>query len=220
MSLNIPVTCPLQVVDRGTAECLRANIYQQLDIPLLKSVQSLFPNQFGCTTADRAAPNDKCEATLGADLSQARLRLPCAAHIASTAQGRAFAPVDGIISGAIACSLAQQPTKSPQKLRREIAMVLYESCTVCSGPPPSDDAPERVHLAAVLDLCLSTSEHGLQRRLVLWQCLTGDTTCEQAFMIGMPSLRLRCCLVACSVGWFKHSVVGTFGRDPEVCDVK
>ena len=179
VSLNIPVTCPLQVVDRGTAECLRANLYQQLDIPMWRQFQRLFPMNFSAATADRASANDRCEAAMAAEEAQDRLRLPCAAHIASTAQGRAFGPVDGIISGAIACSLAQQPSQAPQKLRREIAVVLFRSCVVCSDPFPADDAPEMHRFRAVLDMCLPSSQQGLQRRMVLWNCLTGDTATEK-----------------------------------------
>ena len=57
----LPLTCPLQMVDRATSECLRANVRQQLDMPMWDALKSKFKCIVNATMSDRAAPNIRCE---------------------------------------------------------------------------------------------------------------------------------------------------------------
>jgi len=113
--------------------------------------------------------------SLGVEAATPRLRLPCVAHIGSTTQGHTFGAIGHVVSGIIACSLAQQAAQAPEKLRRAIAKVLFASSQVADGPFPRDDEPHRDHLAAVLDACLSKDKQGQERRLTIWLGMTGDT---------------------------------------------
>eukprot|EP00975_Prorocentrum_lima_P053812 11292721-Prorocentrum_lima.AAC.1 len=59
MSWHVPLSCPLQAIDRGTAPCIQAAMEQQLDVPILPEIYRTFPTRIDTSTADRAAANDK-----------------------------------------------------------------------------------------------------------------------------------------------------------------
>ena len=176
-----PLTCPLQVVDRGTGETMRGNSLRLFSIPGLEALEEQFPVNIGAACADRASCNDRCETSLATESGKARLRLPCVAHIGSTTQGHAFSVIDPVIAGIIASSLTQQGAHSAEKLRRCIACLLFRSCVPVDGPMPEDEEPHRVRLAAVLDLCLRKDQAGQARRMVIWWGMTGDTTGDAVY---------------------------------------
>ena len=106
-----------------------------------------------------------------------RLRLPCAAHITSTVQGKCFGVVDSDIAGAISCSLAARPGGSSRLLRQQIVTVLVASCRPRDAhrPPSSDNRMK--HRDNILDLALSDHIHGnVKRKARLQLLLTGDIT--------------------------------------------
>ena len=178
---SIPLSSPLQIVDRGTSACLKACWHQQWDLPMLDELLTRFYFVVDATTCDRASANDLCEDTLALSFPWAHLRVPCLAHIASTSQGHAFAPLATTISGMIAASLAQRPAGAASTFRNCIAEVLEASVRPVSTPPPGDDDPHRKQLLAMLDLCLDKRAQGTRRRIILQESLGGDPAQDRIY---------------------------------------
>ena len=88
-------------------------------------------------TMDRASANDLAlKGMVGADdMDVPTLRLPCNAHIADTAQGRAYGTIIGDISGCIALSLYLQCSGAVTSFRQELAAVIRQSVEVCDAVP-------------------------------------------------------------------------------------
>ena len=175
--LTLPISCPLQGCDRGTASVLRAALYQQLDVPLLQQFMKSADFSLTAATCDRATANNTCEENVKSDSAFPRIRLPCVAHIAATAQGRSFDVIDLVVSGVINTSLAQEPGRAPEKFRQALCDVIAASVVPMLGaPPPASDA-KQAHLRAVLDLCVpldkDTPKHTRQH-LLLQAFLAGD----------------------------------------------
>ena len=61
MIVDIPLCCPLQLVDRTTAEVMVACQAESLAIPLWDIIRSSFEHYFEMSTADMAASNLKAE---------------------------------------------------------------------------------------------------------------------------------------------------------------
>ena len=83
----VPISCHLVSADRSTGEVLRTNIHKHLYVPMMREAMEAFDIRSEHTTADRASANARAEASLAWDFKWPRQRLPCCAHIASTAQG-------------------------------------------------------------------------------------------------------------------------------------
>ena len=182
MSWHVPLACPLAMADRATGACLRANIYRTWDLPGLAELRADGGFSMDVSTADRASANDLCEGNIATDNPRLpRLRLPCVAHMASTAEGRVLGAVDGMTSGCIASSLSQQPAKAPTHLRESVIAVLEYSVRPVPGPPP-DDCPFRQRLSALLDLCLTDTEADKKRRAVLETSLHSDTAQDEIYV--------------------------------------
>jgi len=172
---HVPLSCPLAVVDRGTGECLQGNAVRQMDVPGLTALLPMFPLVLPCTTSDKASANIRMDESLQChDWLSRRLRLPCFAHVTSTTQGHAFSPLQSVIAGAVATCAAQQPLGSANKLRQELALILWRDVVVVDAPRPPDDTPHRQQLRHLLSLCISKSQEGERRRMIIWHCLTGD----------------------------------------------
>ena len=87
---SFSVSCPLQTVDRGTGETLRASVKRHTDLPVLDHLLDFFPVVINATTADRASANARCELSLALEDDRPRLRLACYAHVVSTVHGEVF----------------------------------------------------------------------------------------------------------------------------------
>lgn len=143
------------------------------ELPAYQTLRERFRCCIDTSTADRASANIRAELSLSVSSGVPRLRLPCLAHIASTSQARSLAPAHSVISGVIAASLAQQPTRAAEKLRSAIALTLWENLVIVRGP--AGDSPHRNRLLALLDLSLGSSESDLKRKHILLTNLSGDT---------------------------------------------
>lgn len=179
----MPVNPPIQIIDRGTGECLRAALLRMQDIPCLRDLASKFVFWTSAFTADRASSNVRCESSISLERGRPNLRLPCIAHAGSTAQGHSYACVSGIISGVVNLSLSQQGAKSTEKLRYCISLVLFHSCRVVDGIGAIECDQFRRRLDALLDLCLPRSESGHRRRLILSTGMVGDSSGDRIYWV-------------------------------------
>ena len=148
--LRLPVPTHLSELDRATVENTKDPMQVQVSLPQVELFASTCPHVFAVMTGDRASSNDCAEDGFYFETpSMPRLRLTCALHCISTAQGRAYGAVAADISGQIAVSLTQN--QSSYIFREEIEKVLLASAH------PTDVMPDRhgeaaAHRKALLDL--------------------------------------------------------------------
>ena len=177
---NMPLPCPLAVVDRATASTMAANLLEQLTIPALEHLRAKAEFWQDISVRDSAPANLGCDEILYAVGGDAlRLRVPCGAHGTSNAQGYAFQAMQTDISGMIACALAMRPGGSTQTLRASIAVVLERSVHVHVAQPPPPDDCRALYRKALFDLCLRSDGAGLRRRSNLEMLLNGDLQSEE-----------------------------------------
>ena len=106
--LRLPAPTHLSELDRATGENTKAAMQVQLSLPLVELFASTCPHVFAVMTGDRASSNYCAEDGFYFETPLIpRLRLTCAPHCISTAQGRAYGAVSADISGQIAVSLTQ-----------------------------------------------------------------------------------------------------------------
>ena len=181
---NMPLPCPLAVVDRATAASLAANVLEQLTVPAVEDLCKKAPFLQDISVRDNASANMGCDELLYALGGQSLfLRVPCGAHGISNAQGYAFSAMQSAMTGIIASSLAMRPGGSTQTLRACIALVLRRSVHVHVGvqAPPPDDC-RALHRKAVFDLCLRNDGAGIRRRANLELLLNGDLQSEEVHL--------------------------------------
>ena len=130
----------------------------------LPNFAALYSHVFSVMTGDRASSNDCCEDGFYFETPTVpRLRLTCAPHCISTAQGRTYGSVSVDISGQLAVSLVQ--IQNSHVFCKETEAVLLASVH------PSDVMPDRSceaagHRKALLDLSFPTRESAsVKRRL-------------------------------------------------------
>ena len=192
-SILVNVPCPLAVIERGTASCLKQAMQAATDIPHLEVLRqlkqsgdaSIFSADFVC--CDKAGPNSCCE---DAVYSQSpdyllRSRLPCFAHTVSTSQCRGFNSIPEDISGMLAAGLLMKPAGSTQGFRDCVRCVLETSCCgVLDAPPLPETHPTRQHLRSLLWLCLPGNAEGLASATRLMSLITGDIAQETLLSYG------------------------------------
>ena len=191
-SVIIDCPCPLGVIERGTASCLKQAGVNLSHIPQFEALRSLDPGpgqpellsaDFVC--ADRAGANSCAEDSRYSDAApkSLRSRQPCFAHTTSTSQSRGFNSIADDITGLIAMSLLQKPAKGTDGLRICLRDTLLDSCLgVRDVAPPLPGESDRVHLAAVLDLCLPAPTEGARRKARLMVLLSADITLEEFYL--------------------------------------
>ncbi|CAK0908443.1 unnamed protein product, partial [Prorocentrum cordatum] len=173
----VPLITPLQVVDHGTGETLAQVLDAHWGVNGLASLRQLFGFLFDAYTADRALENGRCFNGRAAKSGIECLIEPCFAHIAHAIQSRSWRSMDYVASGLIAYSLCMKPGGAVQKLRRYIAIWLWERVRVVDDAAPSLDAPSRAPLVALLDLCLpGKAVADIRRRHELLFLFTSDIT--------------------------------------------
>ena len=147
-------------------------------VPNLAALVSSAVYPIHATVADRASVNNLVEdLRYMANPNTLSMRLPCAAHIAGTAQGKALNSVGGDVSGMISCSLYMCSGAQVQEFRQYIAVVLKERAAIFDCPPPGPSDPRSVYREHVLDLCIpAVDDASLKRRLALSKNFTGDIT--------------------------------------------
>ena len=122
--LQVPLLCPLQCSDRGTAECLNSLLRDISYIPSLDALRELFALNFDLRCIDKNAANMKCEDSFNWECpGLTRARWPCVIHIISVIQRGAYSPVKELISGMVNGSLAMRPGGAFQKLQQACAFL-------------------------------------------------------------------------------------------------
>ena len=177
----IPVNVPLQCIDRNIAENLKPLTEEHCDLPYFNVVRSASGfNMDGCT-CDRVGANDRAENAIHSEQPQIpRLRLPCVAHMASTAQGKSFKPLKHILSGLTHMSLAQKPYNVDQLFFDSLFAVLKESCRPRDAPRPGLGSSRIAYRDEVLALCLPQDAINRDARVLeLKMLLTGDLTTDE-----------------------------------------
>ena len=178
LAVSVTLPLPLVILESGKGRCLRAALMQHCDdIPqlamLLDASQIVF--HLDASTCDRAASNDSAEDQLyfhEHGLSVPRLRLPCFAHMVSTAQGKGFNIVQHIVTGIISTGLYMKLAGQPKRFRLACRDVLILSVVdvldIRLQPEPND------RLEALLGLALPGTNAGQVLAEDLREPLTGD----------------------------------------------
>ena len=180
--------CPINVIDKGTAKCLKQAVTSASSCPYWPQLCSADPEVFAAdiVTADRAKANDLTEDSIYAESGMPRMRLPCFAHIMSTGQGRGFSTISDDISGAIAVGLYMKTCGQVGSFRRCIADSLFHAVSdVLDGPPLPPEHESRVYLDGLLRVCLSNNEAGASRHEQLMAGLSGDVR-QDAIVLRVP----------------------------------
>ncbi len=128
---------------------------------------------------DRAESNLRgTTAAIIADWDSPLLRTPrCATRCINSGAANALTPVDSVVSGCIAVSLAQKPVGASGHLFHQLCLVAYHSTTIVDGPPPGPDDPISEHRDAFLKLCCANQgDAGAATSLELQMLLTSDLT--------------------------------------------
>ena len=174
--LQLP--CPVQVLDRGTGENLAAAVQKIVHVVHWNRLRALCRSfsAYECdiSSADRAAANDRAENGMYATSGCDRLRFPCYAHIASTAQARAMCACAQTITGVIHLSLCQKPAGAIDEFRVCIQRVLVESAVILDSEPLPESHAVSQQLIAVLRACLPSTDSGHRRFALLKRLLSGD----------------------------------------------
>ena len=151
--LEMPLSCPLQLVDKNTAETTNAVGKEYLEVPLWLSISRLCEDgSSSAATCDRAASNLKSEAVNAENGNH--LTLDCTQHNVSSVQQAVYTPIDDTIGGVVGLALSLRPSGNLPTLRDECVDVLAASCEVVAGPLPRDTLYTE-HLDSLLRLCFS-----------------------------------------------------------------
>ena len=208
--LRLPVPTHLSELDRATGENTKGAVQAQVLVAEVNLFIGICPHVFSVMTGDRASSNDCAEDGFYFSAPNIpRLRLTCAPHCISTAQGRAYGAVALDMSGQIAASLVQ--SMNSHILREEIENVLLASVH------PTDIMPNRhgeaaAYRKAILDLCIPSCDNtSIKRRASLEVLLPGDF-CSDVILWYVPNLQ------HCNVGlWAKKVARLLFpGRIPPI----
>ena len=173
----VPVSTPLSKTDRTTGEAIKRISDEAHHLPYRGELRAkCIGNHWRSATLDRAEGNLRsCSSRAAEDPTSLFMRPNgCVAHCISTGQGRVFGPVNSVISGTIACSLAQEPTGSPSKLFDQVCLTIYWNPKVYDAAPPLPGDPVAIYRDSVLDLCLPDTPQGRAIRLELQLRLTSD----------------------------------------------
>ena len=175
----MPISCPVQILERGTGEVLKHCVDFVTSLPFLHELRTTPPDVFAVdiSCADRAAANGRCEDGLYSKAARCtkRLRLPCFAHTSSTSQGRGYAVVASDFTGLIAMSLAMGGAGSDEAFRDCLVAVLLASfLPALDSSPLSEHHEAVVYLRGFLLDRLPASQAGHQRLDSLMSLLTGD----------------------------------------------
>jgi hypothetical protein len=185
--IEVPVNCPLSVVDRTTAETTLACIIEQKAIPMFKTLQSLAEKNYACAFEDKAASNLKAQAALAAlDTSAHHLALDCDLHSLSSVQCFTYKPIGDDISGVIGWALAQRPGSSFETLQRQVMEVLVASCRPVQRVRPVFDR-HRDALEDLLTMCLPKTKEGITRRHTIMR-LTGGNPSNDLIVVYCESI--------------------------------
>ena len=169
--------CPINVIDKGSAKCLKQAVTSASSCPHWSALCSADPDVFAAdiACADRAKANDLTEDSIYAESGMPRLRLPCFAHIMSTGQGRGFNSVSKDLSGAIAVGLYMKQSGQATSMRKCIADTLLHGVhDVIDAPPLEPHHESCIFLDGLLCLCLPNSECGRSRHEQPMKELPGD----------------------------------------------
>ena len=183
----ISLPCPLKVLQRGTAACLKTAVTSSSHIPHWGSLQQAVDDGGFCADlvcADRAKANDAAEDAQYSELGLPRLRLPCFAHIMATSQGRGFNTVASDVSGGVAMTLYMRVSGQPAAFRKCVAHTLLELVAgILDAHPHPPEHPASVYRDTYLRLCLPP--RGEQRFIELSKELTGDIR-EDSIILRVP----------------------------------
>ena len=159
----VPVSTPLSKTDRTTGEAIKRISDEAHHLPYRGELRAkCIGNHWRSATLDRAEGNLlSCSSRAAEDPTSPFMRPNgCVAHCISTGQGRAFGPVSSVISGTIACSLAQKPTGSPSKLFDQVCLTIFWNSKVYDAAPPLPGDKVAIYRDGVLDLCLPDTPQG------------------------------------------------------------
>ena len=180
--------CPINVIDKGSAKCLKQAVTSASSCPHWSALCSADPDVFAAdiACADRAKANDLTEDSIYAESGMPRLRLPCFAHIMATGQGRGFNSVSKDLSGAVAVGLYMKQSGQARSMRRCIADTLFHGVdNVIDAPPLEPHHESRIFLDGLLCLCLPNSECGRSRHEQLMEEFSGDVR-QDAIVLRVP----------------------------------
>ena len=155
----LPLPCPLRVIQRGTASCLKHGLQATAEVPhldaLRNSSRDIFSADFSC--ADRASANMACEDNIYSELPDhiKKHKMPCFAHCSHTCQGRSLQSCAPDVNGVIATSFFLKPEDSWQGFRACVRTeLLLALAGVSDAPPLPAFHPQRQQLESLLRLCL------------------------------------------------------------------
>jgi hypothetical protein len=205
--LLVPVILPLRAVDRTTGENLKACVKDWLRIHMFDDVSKSAEATYEAQIADSAASNEKAYASieaddipdpdsLGDDVARFYYRARCLAHKISTATGRTYSVVDGLLSGVTATGLALAPSSALVAFRSCVTEVMIASVDVIDAPRPAYDDPAMSRRNAFLDLVLPrNSVASIKRRADLEDfIMTSDLNADRIPLYrpgGASSLDIR-----------------------------
>ena len=175
---TVPLVVPVLMGDRMTGEVIRELMDEAEYIPGISHIRA-GAEQWDGATADRASPNDRSEEARYYQSEVPRLRLPCAAHICATCQGRAFGTVSEDIAGIVAFSRSLRESAGVVTFREKIQEELDEFVRVSPLPPPQAGSPCSRRREAVMDLACPVAGAGtklkqtIRRRFLLATFFTG-----------------------------------------------
>ena len=186
LAVSVTLPLPLVILESGKGRCLRAALMQHCDdIPQLAMLRDASQIVFhlDASTCDRAASNDSAEDQLyfhEHGLSVPRLRLPCFAHMVSTAQGKGFNIVQHIVTGIISTGLymkqAGQLKRFQLACRDVLILSVVDVLDIRLQPEPND------RLEALLGLALPGTNAGQVLAEDLRELLTGDIDSEYIYI--------------------------------------
>lgn len=140
----LQVPCDIKVADRSTAEVLRQQINDLLDLPLIGALRQRFPMVLNMTSEDLGGNNVRCENSFIRDFPKSwRIRNFCVAHRFSTVQGYVFKIMNMTMSGIISFGLAQRPSGAHQHLADSLYdSLIAKSKLIIGMRPPDSNSPE------------------------------------------------------------------------------
>ena len=163
--------CPLQVMERGTAEVLKECLLRQSAVSP-RAALFTFPTRLSCS--DKAAYNLKAEADMVGDRagSWQHIHTTCDVHATSTAYNKVFEGlVPSQVSGLIRCALSLREPAALHAFRRCLAEEIQSRLRILRGAPPRS-AEE--HRQRTMETFMSEGSSSMVVRVLLSHLPNGD----------------------------------------------
>lgn len=175
VSILPSTVCPLTVIDRGTATCLKAALLRACGV---SRASELFGTRMRLVCTDRNGANLLAEKSIAAERGEhwSSLHVHCEVHLAASAHEKTFSLQESNISGMIHCALALRNGTAMNRFRRCLRDEVASRFRVRFGTAPLDAIE---HKRKVLRLFVSHGPQLAMKRILLALCPNGDWRSDQ-----------------------------------------